>query len=112
MRDCTIGHFCPEATPKELPCEPGTACTKAGLAVKDKDCKAGSYCLTGATKDEPTLPAEGGKCPCGHYCPAAAKAAIPCSLDKWNDLTGKSAPADCKACTVGKECPTRGLCAV
>ena len=92
---CPPGYFCPEGTkrPEENPCpngtysntpgvefeggcikcDPGRACSGEALTAPNLVCRAGFYCVFGATTDVPLDGVTGDICPSGYHCPAGTQ---------------------------------------
>jgi hypothetical protein len=47
-------------------------------------------------------------CPQGFYCPSGTIVPVPCPIGTYNDEYLKKAETDCKSCSSGYYCPTRG----
>lgn len=106
---CPLGTYNPREGAYELAgceqCPHGKFCGSTGLSSTGSDCTAGYYCARGSSS------ATANVCQVGYYCPSGTKAPVPCPAGTYNDLTGKSALSDCKACPAGKFCYTSGLTA-
>ncbi|XP_053729819.1 SCO-spondin isoform X1 [Synchiropus splendidus] len=120
---CPAGHYCPEATAHPLPCPRGTFSNLTKLASKDQcqpcfpgyycdavallaptgKCRAGFFCLEGASRpDPPGEDGHGGPCPKGHYCPEASPAPQPCPAGAVSAQAGQPS---CSTCPPGFYCP-------
>ncbi|RUS80924.1 hypothetical protein EGW08_011305, partial [Elysia chlorotica] len=114
--NCTLGHYCPEASAQPVTCEPGYYQDDEGQSVC-KNCPAGSYCdpvevasISGIPGDGVTIPAV---CPEGYYCPAntGAKTSHPCAAGTFSNSTQLQTQAECMMCTGGQFCDSDGLTA-
>ena len=131
---CSKGHYCPTSItvdgssqyhpamgfpsvigstgPEEVACPSGTYLdeTKGTDITSCKNCRAGFFCLEGATEET--------TCPAGHYCPAGDRdnassegniSPRPCLPGSFSDQVGLQAATDCTICTLGTFCNTEGL---
>ncbi|KAH3841624.1 hypothetical protein DPMN_115097 [Dreissena polymorpha] len=83
-------------------CEGGVFCSSPGLNAPVGNCSAGYYCISRATKANPTDNITGNVCPAGHYCPiGTGPAPLPCPHGKYTSITVQS---QCYDCVMGKYC--------
>ncbi len=103
---CAAGFYCESGSKGSIhkPCPAGYY-VNTGFNVETdcKPCPAGYYCVEGSNNANKII------CPTGHYCPEGSAIPSRCYRGTYNDLTGKSAPADCLACPAGKVCSQDGL---
>jgi hypothetical protein len=84
--NCTVGHYCPEASSQPTACGSGTYQPLAGVgdAANCRDCDAGWACPTSAIA-APSVP-----CDPGYYCPAGSSSASAnaCPAGAFTDRRG------------------------
>lgn len=127
---CPSGHYCSEGSAAGIPCPagtysigqglddvsqcllcpPGMVCSTSGLISPDGVCRAGFYCIEGASHDAPVDGTTGGICPGGSFCPEGSVTFITCYLGTFANSTGQEV---CFPCPAGHFChPSVGVAPV
>ena len=105
MEKCPIGTFTDSEQLRSKDecqsCTPGYYCDSAGLENVTAQCSGGWFCTGGATKSEPDVLAEGGKCPPGSECPKGSSSPKLCKVGTYSNVSGKEA---CDMCPAGYFC--------
>ena len=96
---CPAGSMCPMQDSSPTPCPAGYWSYAQSVACQP--CNPGYICPAGGTTPTP----EGGECPVGSYCPAAATVPILCPAGTYGHAThGESANQACHDCPAGFYC--------
>ena len=123
--ECLAGHYCPEATPRQINCPVGTfnPDTRAAGIESCRPCTAGYYCLEASS-------AVSGICAAGFYCPTEFQSTEvtngvtnltigsygprqePCPGGTYRDTPGGRVLADCLTCPSGYVCNSDSSSAV
>lgn len=91
------------------PCLAGMYCDSPGLVAPRGPCRAGHFCLSGATSPAPVSQMGAGECPSGSYCPFGSSAPIPCPVGTFSNITGLRNISECIPCSPGYFCQSLGL---
>lgn len=100
--NCTVGHYCPQATVQPIPCQPGTfgPLMRSVSASNCRECLAGWACETSAIYAMTT------RCAPGHYCPRGTSSATqyPCPAGYFTNFTNLTSVDQCTECPAGFAC--------
>ena len=96
---CSAGHFCPEGTPLEVPCNAGTYANLTGQS-SCTECPEGYFCVAGSTNYVSS------PCPAGYYCPESTEFSTQysCPEGTFSHETLRVAQSDCIDCPSGFYC--------
>ena len=108
---CGIGNYCPIGSVAPQPCPANYYCPSTTLSIYSQTCQPGWYCLLGATSSMPIVPAQGGQCPPGKWCPGSS-ARVDCVAGTYNPMVGSTNVAACLSCLGGFQCNGTALAAV
>ena len=105
---CEPGNYCPAGAIFEVPCTPGHYCAGFGNFEPTGLCRAGYFCILGASSPTPSVTdgvTGGGECPSGFYCPVGSQNATACPPGTYSAVSGAENVTD--SCVV---CPERMFC--
>ena len=105
---CQSGHYCPEGSPDQVPCDRGTY-SENSPASECPTCTDGYYCPGNV---ESNTDANRLICPQGEYCGSGLYEGIRCPIGKYSSSDGKTVVDDCIDCEAGKYCPEMGAITV
>lgn len=96
---CPLGHYCPTASERALPCEAGSYADMLGMALCS-NCREGYYCVANSSEFDSQ------RCPTGYYCPNGTEYAtqFACPAGTFNALELGTSIDDCQECTGGQYC--------
>ena len=92
-------------------CSPGKYCSTKGLSNPTGLCDSGYFCHSGADRPNPRDGVTGDICPAGSFCPAGSTRGTLCPEGTFSNVTGLRQSSQCRQCTPGHNCATKGLTA-